>query len=218
VLLAPSRCITACLAAHFRGIVGTTAFAGGENRMRTILIATLLLTLAATRGAAAADAELIRQILPLSIRGVNYYPRETPWGGMWTKTPADVWEKDMALAASLGCNTIRTFLPFGSHLEQDGLIKPDGSLTPAYHEKFEQLLAAAWRHGIRVIVCFEFDQKFLTADDAQQRWQRTRADVARRSVAASRAAGCDAVSRVCIETDVVPGGGQRSARHLWPPA
>ena len=123
-------------------------------------------------GAAAADAELIRQIEPLSIRGVNYYPRETPWGGMWTKTPPEVWERDMALAASLDCNTIRTFLPFGWDIERYGLIKHDGSLTPAYHEKLEQLLAAAWRHGIRVIVCFEFDQKLLAADDAEKRWQR----------------------------------------------
>ena len=28
-------------------------------------------------------------ITPLSVRGVNYYPRETPWDGMWTKRPAD---------------------------------------------------------------------------------------------------------------------------------
>jgi len=43
----------------------------------------------------------------------------------------------MALAAALGCNTIRTFLHFGSHLAQAGLLKPDGALTPAYHAKHE---------------------------------------------------------------------------------
>jgi endo-1,4-beta-mannosidase len=150
--------------------------------LKTILTAIFLLTLIAARDVTAADAELIRQIQPLSIRGVNYYPRETPWGGMWTKTPPDVWEKDMALAASLGCNTIRTFLPFDPEVEQAGLMTPDGSLTPAYKEKLDQFLAAAWRHGIRVIVCFEFDQKFLAAGDGgtggtAPRWQRTLGDV-----------------------------------------
>ncbi len=53
---------------------------------------------------------IVRDLAPLSVRGVNYFPRETPWSGMWTKTPDEVWERDMALAASLGVNTIRTFL------------------------------------------------------------------------------------------------------------
>ncbi len=123
------------------------------------------------------QAELIRELKPLSVRGVNYMPRETPWGGMWTKTPPEVFEKDMALAASLGCNTVRTFLQFSAPLEQAGLLKPDGALTPAYHEKIEQLFSAAWRHGIRVIVCFEFSPPWLSAPDAAARWRRALGDV-----------------------------------------
>lgn len=122
------------------------------------------------------EAALIRELRPLSVRGVNYFPRETPWGGMWTKTPAEVFEKDMGLAASLGCNTVRTFLQFAPHIEQAGLVKPDGSPTPAYLEKFDQLLAAAWRHGIRVVVCFEFAPQWLSATNAP-RWQRALTDV-----------------------------------------
>lgn len=130
-----------------------------------------LLVLGLVRTLFGADAELIRELKPLSVRGVNYFPRETPWGGMWTRTPADVWEKDMALVASLGCNTIRTFVSFSAPLEQAGLLKPDGSMTPVYHEKVEQLLAAAWRHKVRVIVCFEFSQPWLAAPNAAERWQ-----------------------------------------------
>ena len=122
------------------------------------------------------EAELIREFQPLSVRGVNYFPRETPWSGMWTKTPPEVFEKDMALAASLGCNTVRTFLQFAPHIEQAGLLNPDGSLTPAYHEKIEQLLAAGWRHGIRVVVCFEFAPQWLAATNAA-RWQHAMSDV-----------------------------------------
>ena len=125
----------------------------------------------------AVRAPIIRELQPLSVRGVNYFPRETPWGGLWTKTPPEVFEKDMALAAALGCNTIRTFLTFSAHLEQAGLLAPDGSLTPAYHDKFEQLLAAGWRHGIRVIVCFDFSPPWLAATNAAARWQLTLTDV-----------------------------------------
>jgi hypothetical protein len=114
-----------------------------------------------------AEAGLIRELKPLSVRGVNYYPRETPWGGMWTKTPPEVFEKDMALAASLGCNTVRTFIQFGPHMEQAGLLEKDGTPTPAFLDKIEALLAAAWRHGIRFILCFDFNQQWLDA-----RWQR----------------------------------------------
>ena len=124
-----------------------------------------------------APAPVIRELRPLSVRGVNYYPQATPWGGMWTKTPSNVWEKDMALAASLGCNTIRTFLQFSPHVEQAGLLQPDGILTPTYHDRFEQLLAAGWRHGIRVIVCFEFSPQWLMATNAAARWQRALTDV-----------------------------------------
>jgi len=118
------------------------------------------------------DAELIRTLKPLSIRGVNYYPRETPWGGLWTKTPREVWEKDMALAASLRINTVRTFLMFSSAMEQAGLLRNDGAPTPAYMEKLETFLAAAWKHRIRVILCFEFSQDWLAAPDAEARCRR----------------------------------------------
>lgn len=128
---------------------------------RMVLMVVLL-----ARAVFGAEVELIRELKPLLVRGVNYFPRETPWGGMWTKTPAEVWEKDMALAASLGCNTVRTFIQFGPHMEQAGLVEKDGTPTPAYLDKVEALLAAAWRHSIRLILCFEFNQKWL-----EERWR-----------------------------------------------
>jgi len=123
-------------------------------------------------GAHAQAAELMRTFPPLSVRGVNYYPRETPWGGLWTKTPAEVWERDMALAASLEVNTIRTFVSFSPSLEKEGLVLGDGAPTPAYLNKIETLLAAAWRNGIRTVICFEFDPRMLSASGAEARWQR----------------------------------------------
>ncbi len=72
----------------------------------------LLMSFSPMQGAVVPTAEVVRNLQPLSVSGVNYYPRETPWGGMWTKTPPEIWERDMQVAASLGINTVRTFLTF----------------------------------------------------------------------------------------------------------
>jgi endo-1,4-beta-mannosidase len=131
-----------------------------------------LLLLFARSAFAAEPAELIREVKPLSIRGVNYYPRETPWDKMWTQTPKDVFENDMAAAARLGVNTVRTFLPFGLEMVKAGLLADDGPPTSAYQEKLQGLLEAGWKHGIRFVLCFEFDRRVLEAPDAAARWQR----------------------------------------------
>ena len=128
-------------------------------------------------GAESPPAPLLRTLPPLSVRGVNYQPRETPWGDMWTKTPPDVWERDMAVAASLGCNTARIFLQLAPHIDQAGLLTADGAPAPAYQEKLEHLLAAAWRHGIRVMVCFDLSPQWLAATNNAPRWRRALAGV-----------------------------------------
>lgn len=62
----------------------------------------LLVTLFLAPVLCAAPAELVREIKPLSVRGVNYFPRDTPWGKIWTETPSEVWKQEMAAAAKLG--------------------------------------------------------------------------------------------------------------------
>lgn len=109
---------------------------------------------------------------PLSVRGVNYFPRDTPWSKMWSETPKELWEQDMAAAAKLGANTVRTFLIFRPDDVAKGLATEEGTPTPAYHEKLQRLLEAGWKHGIRFVLCFEFSPDILKAPDAVQRWQR----------------------------------------------
>jgi len=107
-----------------------------------------------------------RPALPaLSVRGVNYYPRETPWGGLWTKTPSRVWENDLALAASLRINTVRTFLSFSAEGEAAGLVQRDGAPTALYLDRLNTFLDLAQRKGIRVILCFDFDPHALASPD-----------------------------------------------------
>ena len=128
-------------------------------------------------GETASPAELVRELRPLSVRGVNYYPRETPWSGMWTATPAVVWERDMALVASLHANTVRTFVPLNNAMEKAGLLSPDGSPAPAYLGKIEEFLDAAWRRKIRVILCLDPDPKWLSQKD---KWAKSVAALAER--------------------------------------
>ncbi len=144
--------------------------------IKTTLTLGLLMLLAGV-AFPAPEAELVRELEPLSVRGVNYYPRETPWGGMWTKTPDEVWIRDMKLVASLNANAIRTFVQFGPHIEKAGLMNSDGSLTPAYLAKIESLLSAASSNKIRVIFCFEFDLETLAAKNSAELWQRTLTDL-----------------------------------------
>jgi endo-1,4-beta-mannosidase len=138
----------------------------------------LLITLFLAPALFAAPAELIREIKPLSVRGVNYYPRDTAWGRMWTEIPTEAWEQDMAAAARLGVNTVRTFLIFRPDDVAKGLATEDGTPTPAYHEKHQRLLEAGWKHGIRFVLCFEFSPSILKAPDATQRWQRAMRSIA----------------------------------------
>lgn len=134
------------------------------------IMAVCLAGAACCAAGAEVGAAVVRDLPALSVRGVNYYPRETSWGGMWTRTPPEVWERDLALAASLGINTVRTFVSFSPAVEAAGLLEPDGTPAPAYIEKIGVFLDAAWRNGIRVILCFDFDAKRL-GDGAHGGWR-----------------------------------------------
>jgi endo-1,4-beta-mannosidase len=138
----------------------------------------IALTLLLVPALFAAPAEVIHKIEPFSVRGVNYFPRDTPWNKMWPETPTEVFEQDMAAAAKLGINTVRTFLILNPDDAAKGLAIEDGTPSPAYHEKLQRLLEAGWKHGIRFILCFEFSPHILKAPDATQRWQRAMRSIA----------------------------------------
>jgi endo-1,4-beta-mannosidase len=103
------------------------------------------------------EAPLVRALEPLSVRGVNYYPQDTPWDGFWSDTPESVMERDMALAAGLNINTVRIFIPWNEKTEQAGLIDAEGTVDPVYIAKVDRFLEIAWGHGIRAVVCFCFE-------------------------------------------------------------
>lgn len=116
---------------------------------------------------------IVRKLTPLSIRGVNYYPSRYSWGEFWGATPAEVIEQDMALAASLNMNTVRIFINWGESAERYRLIDREGNVSPVYLKKFEDLLATAWKHGIRVIACFELERRNPSLEmPPREQWQR----------------------------------------------
>lgn len=149
----------------------------GDRADPVWLVLPLLGWLSLAGAAETGHPPVARELPPLSVRGINYFPRETPWGGMWAQTPREVWEKDMALAASLGANALRTFVQFSPRLVEAGLLRADGSPEPAYLKKLDDLLGAAWAHGIRVILCLDFSAEWLAAPDAPDRWRRALAPI-----------------------------------------
>ncbi len=50
--------------------------------------------------------------LGLPLKGINYYPADTPWDEFWKIFDAQTIEDDMKWMASLGANSIRIFIPY----------------------------------------------------------------------------------------------------------
>ena len=49
---------------------------------------------------------------PFVMRGLNYYPQETPWDLFWANYDPEIIATDFALIQSLGLNTVRIFVPY----------------------------------------------------------------------------------------------------------
>ncbi|MFK7801777.1 MAG: cellulase family glycosylhydrolase [Anaerolineae bacterium] len=125
------------------------------------------------------DQHLIVDGEPYTIRGVNYYPKDTPWHDFWPEYNPEIIEQDFAIMASLGINTIRIFVPYEPQLpEPDPHEAEDvevggahpvtkGSAKNNKHEqidpyedlrlKLNNLLSQADDHDLKVIVTlFDF--------------------------------------------------------------
>lgn len=88
-----------------------------------------------------------------SIKGINYYPRNTPWKDFWTTYNASTTQKDFKLIKQLGFNTIRIFVNF----EQFG----KGIVVPEMLQRLENVLNTASENNISVIVTlFDFNSNY----------------------------------------------------------
>jgi len=63
----------------------------------------------------------IKTQIPLEsiIKGINYYPKDSPWDMFGKKFNSEIIDKDFELIASIGLNTIRIFVPYASFGKAD---------------------------------------------------------------------------------------------------
>ncbi len=77
--------------------------------------------------------------------GVNYFRPHTGWAPqVWKRFDAEAVRQDFARMKELGVNCVRVFLTFGSFLQQEGEISPEGL------KRFDQFLDLAEEAGIYV--------------------------------------------------------------------
>lgn len=101
------------------------------------------------------------------VRGINYYPQDTPWHDFWPKYDESIIERDFELIHSLGLNTVRVFIPFAPEpfelmpeetADETESAEPE-LIDPYEHirEKLNHLLDTADEQNLKVIVTlFDF--------------------------------------------------------------
>lgn len=90
------------------------------------------------------------------IKGVNYYPRATPWHDFWSNWNDTIIRQDFRVMDSIGFNTIRIFVPY----EEFGR----GNVKMDKVEKLGELLDIAESNNLKVIVTlfdFLYDYELL---------------------------------------------------------
>ncbi|AXT20356.1 glycosyl hydrolase family 5 [Flavobacteriaceae bacterium AU392] len=85
----------------------------------------------------------------LNIKGINYYPQETPWDMFGHHFDAKVISKDFKIIKDAGLNTIRIFIPY----EDFG----KANVSSEKLEKLQQVLDLAVINNIKIVVTlFDF--------------------------------------------------------------
>ncbi|MDF2439858.1 MAG: hypothetical protein JWN98_842 [Abditibacteriota bacterium] len=89
---------------------------------------------------------------PLTVRGTNYYPRRTPWPGLWKDATIADYEAEFKEMAALNINSLRTFY---LGLDERALQRADGTFLPPLLAKINAFLEVAARHRIKVMLCLD---------------------------------------------------------------
>lgn len=122
---------------------------------------------------------------PFTIRGINYYPQDSPWSLFWAQYDPDVVETDFQIISDLGMNSVRVFVPYAwpdpPHDEakasaDDGHGATVGEADPAavqayMRDNLRHLLDSAAAHDLKVIVTlfdFRTDYQILVWPDADR--------------------------------------------------
>ncbi|MEW7278701.1 cellulase family glycosylhydrolase [Aquimarina sp. 2201CG1-2-11] len=91
------------------------------------------------------------------IKGINYYPQETPWNMFGDHFDSKVIAKDFDIIKKAGLNTVRIFVPYK--------IFGRGKVRPEMLDQFEQVLDNAASKNLQVIVTlFDFYGDYSVLD------------------------------------------------------
>ncbi|WP_340064983.1 glycosyl hydrolase family 5 [Ascidiimonas aurantiaca] len=86
---------------------------------------------------------------PFFIKGINYYPQDTPWDTFGDSFNTDVLQKDFEIIKNVGLNTIRVFVPY----EDFGKV----NVSQIHLKKLYKLLDVAGNQKLKVIITlFDF--------------------------------------------------------------
>ncbi len=95
------------------------------------------------------------------IRGINYYPKNTPWHSFWPQYDPYVTQKDLVQIRDLGLNTIRVFIPYIAPQER--------ALMDSVRQGMLHLMDQCQRLQMSVIPClFDFCPSVDHKEWAQQ--------------------------------------------------
>jgi len=99
-----------------------------------------------------------------NIKGVNYYPQDTPWWNFWLQFDSKIIRKDLLAIKQLKMNTIRVFVP------SDGVIP--GLQFKVMLDKLEKLMDECSQLNIQVMITLfdfpvSFDYSYYTKSEMQ---------------------------------------------------
>ena len=69
--------------------------------------------------------QLIYRGSPVKLKGVNFYPKDQPWGNMWNRWDGEATRQDLARAQELGINSVRVLVPYDPDSGWTGMAELD---------------------------------------------------------------------------------------------
>src|SRR2546423_1452159 len=81
---------------------------------------------------------LVFQGKPVKLKGVNFYPKDQPWGDMWVQWDGEAARQDLARAREIGANSIRVLVPYRP--SSGWTDKATGQVKPVYLGELLQLV------------------------------------------------------------------------------
>ena len=95
------------------------------------------------------EKKLLYRNKPFYIKGINYYPKDSPWEMFGPKFKDSIIEQDFRKVADLGFNTVRIFVNFTDFGKEN--------VKPEYLEQLRTTLNIAEKQDLKVIVTlFDF--------------------------------------------------------------